>query len=501
MTVCHYSVSKAQTSGIVEVDILEEKTEDPLTCRIQILDEKGRKLRARGAKQFELGWNLVESPMVFRGRPGKYTYRVFRGPQFAPGNGEFLLDKRSEGLDVLRLPRHADLEDESWLGGDLASRIHPKKSLDWLDAEDLVMAACLHDGTQESEVIERNRSGSKWVEDFSFLDDRAGSGLALHHWSPPAEVPDHLPSARLLVMATQKSASAEEVSTMPVHAEIKNLWARDVPIWLASERVDSIQVLSSHLTFDGKGAKKFNAILEPDPGKYLTSAGQPRDATSAGKLIENLYWKVLDAGLRIPPSAGSDFGKRGSSPLGYNRVYTSVASLGRQEWWTALRAGRSFVTNGPLLRTQINGQVPGAVFRAEEGGKIDLNVALTLTVADPVDYLDVIFNGEKLYEARLDQYAKAGGKIPSLTVEESGWLVVRVVTGREHTYRIAMTAPYYCEVGSSPRISESAVSFFQSWLEKSTVQIAKSPQAKTYGPYLKAARKFWADRKELASAP
>ena len=41
-------------------------------------------------------------------------------------------------------------------------------------------------------------------------------------------------------------------------------------------------------------------------------------------------------------------------------------------------------------------------------------------------YLDVIFNEETIYQARLDEYAKEGGRIPSLPIKESGWLVVRV---------------------------------------------------------------------------
>ncbi len=51
---------------------------------------------------------------------------------------------------------------------------------------------------------------------------------------------------------------------------------------------------------------------------------------------------------------------------------------------------------------------------------------LELTVADPVEYVDVVFNGDALYHAPLDEYAKQGGKIPRLEVDRSGWLVVRV---------------------------------------------------------------------------
>ncbi len=39
-------------------------------------------------------------------------------------------------------------------------------------------------------------------------------------------------------------------------AEIQRLWSRDVPIWLASGRIDAIQLLSDHLTIEGEGAAR-----------------------------------------------------------------------------------------------------------------------------------------------------------------------------------------------------------------------------------------------------
>lgn len=484
--------SFGQSTGLVEIDILEDGTETPLSCRVKILDAMGRPVRARGTL-FESGWNLVENPLLFKGRIGDYSYQVFHGPQFSPASGGFTLDKNSEGYDVLRLIRHADLRSEGWIGGDMLCFAPPKTALRWLPAEDLQMAAKVSNGAPPGEADgEPNlpASSSPWVEDFAYHDTRVGSGLSLHHWLPPAEVPASLPSSRLLVLA--KTATSDQSPDLPVHAEIQKLWTRDVPIWLASGHIDSIQLLSEHLTIDGK-TNKFSPTVDPAPRRFRGDRGP-------GKLVEHLYWQVLEAGLRIPPSAGSGFGKT-SSPLGYNRVYAFTPSETQAAWWKAVRDGKTFVTSGPLLRAVVNGQRPGAVFSAPVGQAIELDVALTLTVADPVEYLDVIYNGETLYQARLDEHAKRGGKIPSLSVKQSGWLVVRVVTEREHTYRIATTAPYYCEVGGTPRISRVAVELFQRWLETAAEQIAATNQAEASLPYITAARKFWQTRLEAANAP
>ncbi len=320
---------------------------------------------------------------------------------------------------------------------------------------------------------------------------RTGSGLVLHHWMPPAEVPDWLPSSRLLVMAKQ-----EDSAQLPVHAEIQRLWARDVPIWLASGHVDSIQLLSEHLTHDGSKGVRFSLPLEPDPGRFRGPLAQART-------LESIYWQVLEAGLRIPPSAGSGFG-RGANPLGYNRVYVHANYPKRSAWWQALRDGRSFVTSGPLLRSTINGYYPGHLFQFENS--MQLSVELTLTVADPVDYVDVVFNGKTLYQARLDEHARRGGRIPQLVVEESGWLVIRVITAREATYRIATTAPFYFESQSPAgeaenRISRSACEFFLRWLEHAEADIQEigGKLAESSTVYLNAAKKYWQQKIEAAT--
>lgn len=497
----HATSCYGQTSGKVSVDILEEESGEPLICRVEIVDPKGRFQKARGGL-FQNGWNLVESPLDYRGRPGDYTYSVHHGPEFSAASGGFTLDRQSEGIDVLQLPRHADLASEGWFGGDLLSWINPTQAMKWLPAEALKMTVAVSDefvaanaSSNSPEEDSANLSGYRvddgthWVESKSYLDSRPGSGLLLHHWMPPAEVPSDVPSSRLLLMAKEHAGD----SRFPVHAEIQKLWARDVPIWLASDRIDSVQLLSDHLTYDGKNVGNFQPLIEPE-GRY-------RGPTAPGRIVEKLYWQLLETGLRIPPTAGSGFG-RGRTPLGYNRVYAHLDSSTPDSWWHAVRAGNTFVTNGPLLRARVNGEVPGQIFVAPAGGSVSLTISLTLTVSDPVEYLDVVFNGRTLYQARLDEYAKQGGKIPLQTISESGWMVIRVVTERDFTYRMATTAPYYIEIGEQPRISKSAVEFFVEWLEAAASQIeALEPSAKKAAePYVAAARKFWQARLAMANS-
>lgn len=489
----------AQTSsGTIEIDFREKENDELLACRVKIVDSSGRELPVRGGL-YQQGWSLVEETLRYRGRVGDYRYQVFHGPEFATAAGGFTLDRKSEAVDVVRLPRHADMTKEGWFAGDLLNWVPAKETHRWLPAEGLTLAVVAADSlppspaTQPPATQPPATSGSAdgdqwrtgWVQQQTYCDSRPGSGLLLHHWWPPAPVPEHLPSSRLIVMAKQ---AATEVDAIPVHVEIQRLWARDVPIWLASERVDSVQLLSDHLTYDGTRTTPVDPVISPEPGRF-------RGPQAPGRLVENIYWKLLETGLRIPPTAGSGFG-RNSSPLGYNRVYAHVLSPTPSAWWRAVRAGQTFVTNGPLLRATVNGEVPGTVFSIPSGQTLDIDTALRLTVADPVEYLDVVFNGQTLYRARLDEFAKQAGKIPVQRIRESGWLVIRVVTEENRSYRMATTAPFYFEAGNQPRVSRAAVAFFQEWLAASAAQIRAldRPTADAAEPYVRAAEEFWQHR-------
>ncbi len=492
----------AQARGEITLDFRDKAHDEPLISRVKILSLEGQPQRVRGALH-QQGWNLFEAPLTYTGRAGNYTYQAFHGPQFASASGGFTLDLKSDAHDVVHLPRHADLMLEGWIGGDLLSHVREEETRRWLAAEDLLLAAVVtnqatgaqqpdlqHSGPQQTG--ERPIQPSELTSPLGYWDARPGSGLVLHHWLPPASVPPELPSSRLLVMAKE---SPRAVNQLPVHAEIQCLWARDVPIWLASNRIDSVQLLGSHLTIDGQRTARVEPLIEPEPGRFR---GPRRD----GRLVEYLYWQILESGFRLPPTAGSGFGKN-ASPLGYNRVYAHAPNPTPAAWWQAIRDGQSFVTNGPLLRATMNGEVPGKVFAAAAGQTVELDIAVALTVADPVEYLEVVFNGQTLYRARLDEYARAGGVIPPQQVGESGWLLVRVVTERDDTYRLATTAPFYVQIAGRPRISAQAVAFFQAWLEKATEQLATlGPEAQAAAePYLSAAREFWQRRAAMANSP
>src|SRR5262249_40633919 len=155
---------------------------------------------------------------------------------------------------------------------------------------------------------------------------------------------------------------------------------------------------------------------------------------------QDLYYRLLDAGVRIPPSAGSASGLL-TNPLGYNRVYVHLdGPFDEHEWWAGLRAGRSFVTNGPLLLVQANGKLPGTVFLQPK-----IVVKARVVSSQPILRLEVIRDGSV---AATDTHLPPSGMVEfsPLSFERSGWFLVRAIARREDNFQFASTAPFYVDI-------------------------------------------------------
>ena len=71
-----------------------------------------------------------------------------------------------------------------------------------------------------------------------------------------------------------------------------------------------------------------------------------------------MYYALLNCGYCMRPSAGTANGVH-PVPLGHSRVYVKIdGAFTYERWLEGLRAGRSFVTNGPALFLTVNGPGP-----------------------------------------------------------------------------------------------------------------------------------------------
>ena len=106
------------------------------------------------------------------------------------------------------------------------------------------------------------------------------------------------------------------------------------------------------------------------------------------------WYRFLNLGYRLPIVGGTD--KMSSEvPIGAVRAYVHLLTdetLTFETWAAAVRAGRTFVTSGPILELAVDGHEPGDVVRLSSGGRLE--VAVRARAAQPVvSEVELIVNG------------------------------------------------------------------------------------------------------------
>ncbi len=482
--------------GELRLRVIDSETKQPLAFRMHVKTVRGKPVRPPRVPYWHDHF-VADGAITFELKRGQYLFELECGPEYKNYTGHFEIQDHSNDERVVEMHRYVNLAEEGWWSGDLHVHRPPDDMQLLMRAEDLHVAAVAswrRDRTSWTApkqplqgVVEFDEN--RYFTDLAGEDLRSGGGLLYINLAQPPDLSgasaDFPPSSQILVEAKREGDAT-------VIAENAFWW--DVPVWLASGRLDAMIVAGSHLQREG--------ITDHE------AWGKPRDRVlfppphGVGRWSERIYYHALECGLKLPPAAGSGSGVA-ENPLGYNRMYVYCGDdISWESWWQNFRAGRVFITNGPLLRTRVMGEPPGQVFRARKGDALSFEIALNLSTRERIDYLEIIKNGYPEHQVRLDQFQAAQGRLPRVEFTESGWFLVRVVTNQEKTYRYASTAPYYVEFDDTPRISRKSATFFRDWtLERAReLNLADPEQQAEVLRYYKAAYDFWQEKVASANA-
>jgi hypothetical protein len=159
-------------------------------------------------------------------------------------------------------------------------------------------------------------------------------------------------------------------------------------------------------------------------------------------------------------------------PVGMNRVYARVPEgpLNADTWLDALKRGRTFATNGPLLDFSLGGQPIGGELKFDESRSEEpFNAKLRSIV--PVDHLEVVCNGRIAQTLTLNAARDSADVRGTLPLKESGWCVLRASSDKAEypvldNYVYATTSPIFVTIrGKAPRSPEDA-NYFVAWIER-----------------------------------
>jgi hypothetical protein len=489
-------VSYAADTSRLQFQVRDEGGQ-PLPCQIYLKNDKGEVQRAAG----QPFWNdhFVCAGDVLLDLPaGDYEYAVERGPEYERISGTITLSGREHTLSLTLRPI-SRLRAAGWYSADMHVHRPPADVEAVLMAADLDFAPVITWWNQRNlwrdadlpDPVLRKFGGGRFYHLMGGEDEREGGALLYFGLDRPLDITAknrEFPSPMTFVARARKPAP-------DVWIDIEKPFWWDVPVWLASGKMNSIGIANNHQCRDRMYANE--------------AWGRPRDAVRLPEPLGNgfwtqeIYYHILNSGLRIPPSAGSASGVL-PNPVGYNRVYVHRDDeFTPESWFRGLAAGRCFVTNGPLLVCRANDQLPGTAFQRTTDDPHRVKLEIDLTSWDRVPQIEVIYNGAVHTTIpgadRQEQKHSVELELPG-----DGWFLVRAITDQKRTFRFASTGPFYLETaGKGPPVSRPSAQFFLDWVDEriERVKANVADEADREGVLLfhGQAREFWAER--VASAP
>jgi hypothetical protein len=136
-----------------------------------------------------------------------------------------------------------------------------------------------------------------------------------------------------------------------------------------------------------------------------------------------------------------------------------------------MRAGRAFVTNGPLVELTVNGMLPGETLALPPGGG-SLDVFARMRSIVPLERVTLYFNGEPVDQIPLTADRRSAEFRKTLRVDHSGWYHLRAEGAAadrfplDTSYPQAFTNPVWVEVGGRPVRHRGSAEYALRWIDK-----------------------------------
>ena len=196
------------------------------------------------------------------------------------------------------------------------------------------------------------------------------------------------------------------------------------------------------------------------------------DVRGGGYEASTLYWyRVLNCGFRLPAAAGTDcfLNRVQSLPPGWGRVYVHLPEgLNYEKWVTGLKAGRSFVSNGPMIEFTLGGRAIGDTLKLDKPARV--RVRGRAEAQFPLQKLELVHNGNVVAAGEPAADKLSATLDQEVTVDRSGWLALRTsgpaVSSWAGGARGAHTNPIYVEVQGHPMDCKADAEYFLAWIDQ-----------------------------------
>ncbi len=213
-----------------------------------------------------------------------------------------------------------------------------------------------------------------------------------------------------------------------------------------------------------------------------------------------LWYRVLNCGFRIPATAGTDcfLNRINSAAPGWGRCYVRLTNTFEYKTWIdGERAGRSFISNGPMIELSVGEAIPGDTLKLSAPQKVRVRVRGWSQA--PLDKLEVIYNGRVVANGQPSTDKKELALEHELRLDLGGWVAARVSGPSVPDFAVgpqqAHANPVYIELPGSKLDAKTDAEYFLAWIDRLEADLNRRDRMHTgkdhVATQLKAARDFY----------
>ncbi|MDP8242604.1 MAG: CehA/McbA family metallohydrolase [Candidatus Hinthialibacter antarcticus] len=346
----------------------------------------------------------VPGPFEMRLPPGEWQVMVRRGVEHVPVRNTFTIAPGKTVEKTYRPKRWVDMRKQGWYSGDehvhgrMVSNLDAQRLQAWVQAEDIHIANIVKMGDVYRTWFEQRGWGKEYrikVDDFIL--------------SPGQECP----------RTHEELGHTIHMNTTSMVRDTNKYFLYD---WVFNQ-VDQQGGLSGfcHVLFEMFHVHRGMSLFVPDGSVDFIEIMQ------FNQMGTGLYYDFLNLGYKLTAAAGSDVPWGGT--VGEVRMY---AYLGQQQfsadaWFDAVKAGRTFVTNGPMIEFTVNGKRPGEeiIVKNSDEVKVEARVWGGKGRFTPTE-LEIVSQGEVI--KRIEPVQKNQEEIHvkfSLPAKDGFWIAAR----------------------------------------------------------------------------
>lgn len=462
--------AREDSLAVLTCIVLDQDTHAPLPFRGSVTDCDGNPRHPEPAEECLYHAPTWEHSGCFYAE-GQFSVNVPLGETFVGAGHGFERGVIGETVDVagdttitFGLPRVADMQVLDWYPGDSHSHMFHSDGVYDVDPADAVFAgrceglrtvSCL-DNTYHFTGGPSSESTADCIVYFSeelrssIFGHTAVLGLsslvdpAYCSWSPMiadlADLAHAQPGAAVIAAHPVTMDTITDVHTLPAGA----MQTRELPIdVIGGGRIDGFEVLSySNWHNDGRETE--------------------------------LWYQLLNCGFRLPCCGGSDacVNRLYDRPLGGYRTYVQVDtdSLSYGDWVSSLKAGRTFVTNGPLFtEIEVADHACGDSVALSGVDSLMADVEIGLASAFPLKRCDVVVNGVRAKSFFFESGQCSADTTLQVMLRGSSWVAARVFGEDESWYTMgdslfAHTGPVYFTMNGNRIAVKEDADVFIDWM-------------------------------------